>query len=129
MKPGRPDNGHGPARRAGIDPDEIDGAFVPELRSSIASVELHGEAVLLDEVTGSLHVLNAMATLVHTCFDGAGTIDELVVDLAEAFGEDVDTVREDVVALARDLGRQGLLDGVIGENELPAEPVGDEDGT
>jgi hypothetical protein len=95
----------------------IDGSFVPEARPTVGTVELEGEAVLLDEATGSLHLLNPVATVVWACFDGSGTIDELVADLSEAFGADAEQVRDDVVGLATELAGQGLLVGVPGAHE------------
>src|SRR5215210_1847814 len=83
------------------DGPDIDGSFVPVLRPSVAIVELDGEGVLLDGHSGSLHVLNPVATIVTHCFDGSGSVDELVVDLSDVFRADIDQVRRDVLSLVR----------------------------
>ena len=98
-----------------IHPDEIDGSFSPRPRSGVAAVELDGEAVLYDEATGRTNLLNPTATAVWFCFDGSGTIDEVVADVAAAFGASVHQVRQDVLGLARELGRQGFLEGLAVE--------------
>jgi peroxiredoxin len=95
-----------------IESAEIDAAFRPEAVADVASVELDGEMVLLNTATGRSHLLNPTAGLIWQCFDGTGTIDEIVVDLAEAFGADQETISADVIELARSLGDQGLLVGV-----------------
>ncbi len=96
-----------------IPPEAIDGSFVPVRKGSVASSELDGEAVLLDTDTGSVHLLDSIGSVVWSCFDGSATLAELARDLAEAFSAEPDRVYSDVLALARQLGRQGLLVGVL----------------
>jgi hypothetical protein len=88
---------------------------VPRRAAAAYTVELDGEAVVLDEERNRLHHLNPMATLVWACFDGIGTIDEIAVDVAGAFTSDPDDVAVDILTLARELGAEGLLDGVDDE--------------
>jgi peroxiredoxin len=95
--------------------DDIDGAFTPRLRSGAASLEIEGETVMLVEGTYRLHLLNQLATIVVSCFDGSGTLDELIPDLADAFQADPELVRKDVLEITRQLGRVGLLLGVAEE--------------
>jgi hypothetical protein len=91
---------------------EIDRSFAPQRAAAAYTVELDGEAVVLDEAQNRLHHLNPMATLVWSCFDGSGTIDEIAVDLASAFASVPDVVAVDVLKLAQELGSEGLLAGV-----------------
>jgi len=98
---------------------DIDRSFVPKQAAAAYTVELDGEAVVLDEARNRLHHLNPTATLVWACFDGTGTIDEIAADLASEFGSAHDDVAVDVLQLAHDLGAEGLLEGV--EHEV-AEP-------
>jgi hypothetical protein len=91
---------------------DIGGSFVPKQTAAAYTVELDGEAVVLDEYRNRLHHMNPMATLVWACFDGSSTIDEIAADLAEAFASEPERVGRDVLQLARDLGAEGLLDGV-----------------
>jgi len=95
-----------------ISVNDIDESFVPRSRARVAGVVLGGEAVLLDEDTSAMHVLNQTATLVWACIDGRGSIGEIVADLADACCADSEMVRRDVLDLASELGRQGLLEGV-----------------
>ena len=108
--------------------ESIDGSFRPSARLSVASVELDGESVLLDEETGHTHLLNPTATVVWQSFDGQTTINALVDDLAEAFGIDRAVVYEDVLNLVRQLGQQGLLHGIAAETSVaPEAPAIDDD--
>ena len=96
---------------------EIDEAFTPRRAPSAYTVELDGEAVVLDEARNRLHHLNPTATLVWSCFDGSGTIEAIASDLADAFASVEDDVRVDVLSLARELAAQGLLEGVDSDSD------------
>jgi len=96
----------------GVEAAKIDRSFVPVRAPAAYTVELDGEAVVLDEDRNRLHHLNHSATLVWACFDGSGTIDEIAHDLADAFGSSPEPVKVDVLALAQELGGEGLLEGV-----------------
>lgn len=100
---------------------EIDESLVPRVRRDVAAVELDGEAVLLDG-TGTVHTLNPTATLVWQCLDGTSSLREIIDDLAWVFDEaGRASIADDVVALAQDLGRKGLLEGVVAH--APVEPA------
>jgi hypothetical protein len=94
----------------GITPDAIDKGFAPKRGAEAHTVEVDGEAVLLNE--GRLHLLNSTGSLVWACFDGDGTIAEIAGDISEALGVPYGTVLEDTLAIARSLGEQGLLASV-----------------
>jgi hypothetical protein len=96
-------------------PDAIDGTFVPLARRAVASVELEGEGLLYDEERGSWHLLSPTAMVIWQCCDGSGTLDELARDLAEAYRTDLETVRADTLDSVRQLGHDGLLEGVQGD--------------
>jgi predicted O-methyltransferase YrrM len=96
--------------------DEIDSSFAPMGHPSVASVELEGEAVLLEESTGTFHLLNSTATTVWSGFDGSTTIEDLATHLAYVFDADLHQVRRDVLSLTRELGKRGLLQGVAAED-------------
>src|SRR5690349_9485981 len=86
--------------------------FVPVRASRTHTVEIDGEAIVLDEEANRLHLLNASATIVWTCCDGSGTLAEIAADLAEAVGRAPEQLVDELVTLARTLGAEGLLDGV-----------------
>ena len=58
----------------------------PRARPDLTVVELDGEAVIYDEISGDLHRLNPTATIVFSFLDGSATLEELAGDLAGAYG-------------------------------------------
>jgi coenzyme PQQ synthesis protein D (PqqD) len=94
-----------------IKPQAIGENFVAERGAAVHTVEVDGEAVLLNE--GRLHLLNATGALVWACFDGDGTIGEIATDISEGLGVSYETVLEDTLAVARHLGEEGLLASVM----------------
>jgi len=82
---------------------------VPVRGENVHAVEIDGEAVLLDETTGRLHLLNATGALLWACFDGKSSIAEIVTDLAEELGAPRRVVLADTLAISRQLGEEGLL--------------------
>jgi hypothetical protein len=93
-----------------VSPEAIDDGFVARRRDAVHTVEIDGEAVLLNE--GRLHLLNSTGALVWACFDGDGTIAEIAADISEGLGVPYETVLEDTLAVARELGGEGLLASV-----------------
>ena len=90
----------------------IDSGFVPAPGGAVHTVEIDGEAVLLDQSGNRLHHLNPTATLVWTCLDGRASIAEIAVDLSRGFGAPHDSVLADTIAVTRLLGDEGLLANV-----------------
>jgi hypothetical protein len=107
--------------RREVAPDAIDSAFVARRAPTAHTVEVDGEAVLLNE--GRLHLLNATGALVWACFDGQGTIAEIAADISEGLGVPYDTVLDDTLSVARELGAEGLLASVIPDVEEPVPDV------
>jgi len=95
-----------------LQPDSIEADYKPTHRASLASIEIDGEGLLFDEDRGAWHFLNPVAQLIWSFCDGTGSIEEIARDMADAFGEDYDTVVTGVVETVRQLGHQGLLEGV-----------------
>jgi hypothetical protein len=106
-----------------VDPIEIDGRFRPVKTSHVVGVELDGEAVLYQEAARTLHLLNQTATVIWNCLDGVSDLDSLADDLAAAFSADVQRVRDDVLEVVRQFGRQGLLKQVAPDPEVVASHV------
>ena len=88
----------------------IDASFVPVVAASVVSVEVDGQAILLDEATGSLCLLDPVATVAWSCFDGSTAVRDVAADLAAGFASDGDQVLADVVGLARRLADHGMLE-------------------
>ena len=103
-----------------LDPESIDGDFVPTPRRDLAIVEVDNEIVLAvpidadDRPPGAFDTswLDRTASVAWHCFDGTISIDDLVDELAGVFDGDREEIRGDLVELARTLGRAGLLKGV-----------------
>ena len=107
-----------------LDPQVIAGTFVPVRRSDVSIVEREGEMVLVDPLTGAVHVLNPTAAIVWQCLDGSGSVDEIGIDIADVFEQGERAVQEAVLEVVRRFGRQGLLAGVglPREEKAPAQP-------
>lgn len=106
-----------------LDAAAIDRAFRPMARDDLAEVALDGETVIFDPVSGESHLLNPVGSVIWSCFDGSGTIDELANDLATEFGIEAETAAADVTHLAQILGHKGLLTGVRRFVPQPPPPV------
>ena len=96
----------------GVHASHIGPDFVPLRAPSTHTVELDGEAILLDEARNRLHLLNTTATLVWSFCDGSNTLGDIARDLAEVVEMPTARVSDELVALARKLAAEGLLDGV-----------------
>ena len=85
-------------------------------------VEIDDEAIVVDEWTGHLHLLNPQAALVWACLDGSSTIGEICADLAECVGVPHAEVERDVSALAMTLLDVGLVSASRFERHGPEAP-------
>lgn len=101
--------------------------LVTRPRARVAAAEIDERAVLFDEDTGRLHSLDPIATVVWGCLDGTATLRDVAGEIAAAFGADPAMVADDVLRLARELGRQGVLDGVAADPALLDEPAAGEE--
>jgi predicted ATPase len=90
----------------------LDASFAPARAEFVYTVEIDGEAVLLDESVNRLHLLNATAALVWRLLDGDVTIGEMATELSEELGTPYDAVLADTLEVIRKFGEQGLLAGV-----------------
>ncbi|CAN5242014.1 hypothetical protein BH24ACT1_BH24ACT1_01980 [soil metagenome] len=97
------------SRSVGGNGRELAGDFRPTQRAGLLTVELDGEAVILDEVTQAVHALNLTGTLVWRVADGTSTLDELVAWLSESYALPADDVRQQVIELVLDLIDNELL--------------------
>lgn len=95
-----------------IDPEHITPDHAPRRREDVTSIDVEGEAVIYEPDHGGVHRLDRIATVLWSYLDGSVTVRELGEDVADVFEEQPSRVREDVLAYVRELGRQGLLQGV-----------------
>jgi peroxiredoxin len=98
-----------------LTPDDIDLRFAARLVHGLENAAVGDEQVVIGGAT-QLVVLNPTAALIFQFLDGEATLGELVDDFTEALGVDRAVVEEDVLNFVRELGANGLLEGV----ELPA---------
>jgi hypothetical protein len=83
--------------------------FVPVRRAEVRSVDADGEAVLLDEANGRLHVLNATGSLVWACYDGHSSVREVVNDISDVLEVPRAIVLADTLEVTRRFSDEGLL--------------------
>lgn len=83
----------------------------PARASDVFSVEIAGETLLYRVASGAVHRLDRIGSVVWRFLDGETMVDDLVNDLAAAFGVDPATVQADVDELLEGLERACLLAG------------------
>ena len=94
------------------DADELfAGGARPRPAEGLVTYEVDDELLILDPRVDRLHQLDRLGTIIWSVLDGEATVDELVDDLADAFGAEPDLVRHDLGELLSGLDRLGLLDG------------------
>jgi hypothetical protein len=94
------------------DVPSIDVDFAPSRAPEVYTVEIDGEAVLLDESANRIHHLNHTAALLWACFDGHAVIGELAAEICDELDLPYETVLADTLRVVGDLGSEGLLAGI-----------------
>jgi peroxiredoxin Q/BCP len=98
-----------------LTPDDITVEFVPRVVPGLVETAVGPEVIVLGGPT-QLMVLNPTGALVYQFLDGDASLAELITDLSEALEVDPAIVEADVLTFVRELGGNGLLEGV----SLPA---------
>jgi len=88
---------------------ELTRADAPVRRSDVYSVEVDGEAVLLQETDDELHRLNVTAALVWSLLDGVTTLEAIARDISEELELPFARVVDDTVHIANQLRAQHLV--------------------
>ncbi|HEX4865442.1 MAG TPA: PqqD family protein, partial [Acidimicrobiales bacterium] len=83
--------------------------FVAHPRPETLTVEIDGEAIIYDESQEVAHLLSPTAAIVWELLDGRNRLDQVAVDLAEAFDASAEQVLGDVLDLVQEFSRRGLL--------------------
>jgi hypothetical protein len=78
-------------------------------RDGVMSVELEGETVLLDTLSGQYFRLNSTGTLVWTLLERACSIDELAEQFSAEVEVDAGELRRDLTELLESLQEQQLV--------------------
>ena len=100
----------------------LDAEFVPARAELVYSVEVDGELVLLDEHEDRLHHLNPTASLLWSCFDGEARVQDVARDISDELGLSYELILADTVRIVRELGAEGLLDGVAADERRDPGP-------
>jgi PqqD family protein of HPr-rel-A system len=93
-------------------------ATKPQIRSDLTLVELDQEAVVYDPVSGLVHYLNPMASLVLQLCDGTSTVKETTADLAEANEVEPGAIAADIRKLIKQFRDAGLVIPSAGATRL-----------
>lgn len=93
----------------------VDLDLVPALDDAVVAVEVEDEAVLYHDRWSTLHLLDPIATVVVSRFDGVSTLGEIAAHLATDFGAPPDVVAGDVLRMSAQLAELDLLDGIEGD--------------
>ena len=101
-----------------MDPGTIDLSFVPVPRAGLAPVAVGDELLIVDDGADRPHLLSPTASLVWSFMDGTGSLGDFAADLVAELGADPRRVQADLVDLARELGRRGLLEGIDGDQVI-----------
>ena len=97
-----------PTQPGETSPFTTDGAVPAPAEGVLAAVFGDG-AVVHQPATETLVALDTMGATVWPHFDSVRTVAEIAAALADRFGADVRTVRNDVLALCNDLAEEGVL--------------------
>jgi PqqD family protein of HPr-rel-A system len=98
-------------------------ASKPQIREDLTLVELDQEAIVYDPLSGFVHYLNPMASLVMQLCDGTATVKETVADLAEAQETTPQDVGPQVLTLMRQFRKLGLVEPSRGAEHLRAHAL------
>jgi PqqD family protein of HPr-rel-A system len=93
-------------------------ATKPRLRGDLTLVELDQEAVVYDPLSGLVHYLNPMASLVFQLCDGTATVKETITELAEAQEVKPEAIAPDVRRLVKTFRDAGLVVPSAGATRL-----------
>ena len=93
----------------------VDDGYVPVRADSVSMLEIEGEAILVDEATRQLHVLNSSGTLLWSLLDGSSSIGEICADISDVVGVPLETIISDAISIIQRLDDMSLVhDGRTG---------------
>lgn len=87
----------------------VEPSFVPQMRADVSARPVGNELVVLGGQFGHSTALNPVGSAIWPTFDGSASLEEIAVDVADAFSIDIDTARSDLVDLATQLHVRGVL--------------------
>jgi hypothetical protein len=96
------------------------GGNAPARAPEAVTLDVDGETIVYQRLTGKVHRLDRVGSVIWGCLDGQSGVDELVDDLAAAFSVEPGIVRKDVGTLLERLARNHLL----ADSPAPAPPAG-----
>jgi PqqD family protein of HPr-rel-A system len=93
-------------------------ATKPRVRDDVSLVEFGQEAVAYDPLTGWVHYLNPMASIVLQLCDGTATVRDTIAELAEAQEVDAETLEPQIRSLVSDFRRVGIVTPSAGARRI-----------
>jgi PqqD family protein of HPr-rel-A system len=93
-------------------------ATKPRIRGDLTLIELDQEAVVYDPISGLVHYLNPMASLVIQLCDGTATVKETTAELAEANEVEPEAIAADIRRLIKQFRDAGLVVPSAGATRL-----------
>jgi PqqD family protein of HPr-rel-A system len=84
--------------------------FKPKVRDDLSVVELDGEAVVYDPLSGDIHHLNPSATTVFSLLDGRATVSESARVIADAYRVELSEVEPEFRVILRRFESAGLIE-------------------
>lgn len=84
--------------------------------SEVAWRVLADELVVYHQRLATSHVLDSVSSLLWQCLDGVSTLHEIFVDIADAFGQQLDSIVSDLATVVAEWKRDSLV-------VVPGEPV------
>ena len=84
--------------------------MLPSPRPGLATKVVAEEVVILDRASGTVHRLNATASVIWNLCDGKNSLDDIAAGLAAAFRRSPNEVLADVQQTIADLKKLNLLD-------------------
>lgn len=76
---------------------------------SVGWVSVEPEVVVYSAAQTTAHVLDGVAALLWQCLDGTSTLHEIFSDIADAFGQRLDDIADDLATVVAEWSRDGLI--------------------
>jgi phage shock protein PspC (stress-responsive transcriptional regulator) len=79
-------------------------------RQDVLSTTSGGETLLVDQSSGSVHVINPTAAMIWELCSAEPTVEGVIAGLAERYGMAPAEVRDDVLEMLRTFGELGVVE-------------------
>jgi len=76
---------------------------------TVGWVALETEVVVYNAAQVTAHVLDGVTALLWQCIDGTSTLHEIFSDIADAFGQSLEVIADDLATVVAEWARDGLI--------------------